>query len=146
MMNLEIFFAAFGMSLLELSKAFGVVIIFSGIYRSINPYFYAVLGVLIVLVPDFTLGKYISFLPINYVLVAASIVLFYLGYKLLRSARRSFKGIRKNTQEEENIKDIPKNRNDDASKNISRLNNSLSRSCLSAKSPIKGDSNPESRV
>ncbi|AWR97882.1 hypothetical protein DFR86_10260 [Acidianus sulfidivorans JP7] len=99
-MDFGIFLAALGISLLELSEATAVAIIFSGIYRSNKPYFYAVLGILIVLIPVFTLGKYIILLPINYVLFFASIILIYFGYRLIRSARRSFKKTLRPKQEE----------------------------------------------
>jgi len=48
----------------------------------------------LVLVPTFTLGNLIALLPINYVLIVGAILLAYFGFKLLRSARRSFKGIK----------------------------------------------------
>lgn len=100
-MNPAIFLAAFGMSLLELSEAAAVAIIFSGIYKNSKPYIYAILGILIIFIPVFTLGRYISLLPINYVLLAAGLILFYFGYRLIRSARRSFKRISKHGSDED---------------------------------------------
>lgn len=90
-MDFGIFFAAFGISLLELSEAGAVTAIYQGIYRGFKPVLYAIAGVLLVLVPTFTVGKYIIYLPLDYVLAASAIILFYFGYRLLRSARRSFK-------------------------------------------------------
>lgn len=100
-MNPAIFLASFGISLLELSEATAVAIIFSGIYKNNKPYLYALLGILIILIPVFTIGKFISLLPINYVLIAAAIILFYFGYRLIRSARRNFKKISKRKDDEE---------------------------------------------
>ncbi len=91
-MDFGIFFAAFGISLLELSEAGAVTAIYQGIYKGFKPVLYAIAGVLLVLVPTFTVGKYIIYLPpLDYVLAASAIILFYFGYRLLRSARRSFK-------------------------------------------------------
>jgi len=86
-----VFFAAFGISLLELSEAGAVTAIYQGIYRGFRPVLYALAGVLLVLVPTFTVGRYIVYLPLDYVLAASAVILFYFGYRLLRSARRYFK-------------------------------------------------------
>ncbi|AWR95149.1 hypothetical protein [Acidianus brierleyi] len=99
-MDVGIFLAAFGISLLELSEAGAVAVIYRGIFNSNKPYIYAILGVLTVLIPTFLLGSFISLLPLNYVLIAAGIILFYFGYRLLRSARRSIKGLRKPHEKE----------------------------------------------
>ncbi|MFP3194605.1 MAG: hypothetical protein RXR11_04830 [Caldivirga sp.] len=53
---------------------------------------YSLAGVLLVLIPNFTVGRYIVYLPLDYVLAASAVILFYFGYRLLRSARRYFKG------------------------------------------------------
>lgn len=89
--NFGIFFAAFGISLLELSEAGAVTAIYQGIYRGFKPVLYAIAGVLLVLIPTFTVGRYIIYLPLDYVLAVSSVILFYFGYRLLRSARRYFK-------------------------------------------------------
>ncbi|WP_243679171.1 hypothetical protein [Vulcanisaeta distributa] len=49
-MDFGIFFAAFGISLLELSEAGAVTAIYQGIYRGFKPVLYAIAGVLLVLV------------------------------------------------------------------------------------------------
>ncbi|WP_052885920.1 hypothetical protein [Vulcanisaeta distributa] len=90
-MDFGIFFAAFGISLLELSEAGAVTAIYQGIYRGFKPVLYAIAGVLLVLIPTFTVGRYIIYLPLDYVLAVSSVILFYFGYRLLRSARRYFK-------------------------------------------------------
>jgi uncharacterized membrane protein len=99
-MDISIFLAAFGISILELSEAGAVAVIYRGIFNSNKPYIYAILGVLTVLIPTFLLGSFISLLPLNYVLIVAGVVLFYFGYKLLRSARRAIKGLRKPHEKE----------------------------------------------
>ncbi|BCU70220.1 hypothetical protein [Stygiolobus caldivivus] len=100
-MNIAIFLASFGISLLELSEAGAVASIYHGIYKNNTPFLYAVLGVLVVLVPTFTLGQFIYLLPLKYVLIASSIILFYFGYRLLRSARRYFKRTKKVSKDDE---------------------------------------------
>ena len=100
-MDVGIFLAALGVSMLELSEAGAVTAVYQGIYKGIKPTLYAVAGVLLVLVPTFTVGRYIVYLPLDYVLAVSAVILFYFGYRLLRSARRYFKGIRRGNVEEE---------------------------------------------
>ncbi|BFI76938.1 hypothetical protein [Sulfurisphaera ohwakuensis] len=99
-MNLGVFFASLGISLLELSEAGAVAAIYHNILKNNLPFIYAIAGVLIVLIPTFTLGKYIYLVPINYFLLVAAIILFYFGYRLIRSARRYFKKQFKRKEEE----------------------------------------------
>ncbi|MCG3108144.1 hypothetical protein L3N51_00425 [Metallosphaera sp. J1] len=99
-MDVGVFLAALAMGTLELSEAGAVSAIYAGAYKSWIPYIYGALGVLVVLLPTFTLGRFIELLPIQYVLVVGAIILAYFGYRLIRSARRSFKGIRKHHGEE----------------------------------------------
>jgi uncharacterized membrane protein len=101
-MNIAIFLASLGISLLELSEAGAIASIYHGIYKSNVPFLYATLGVIIVLIPTFALGKFIYLLPLNYVLIGSAIILFYFGYKLLRSARRYFKGVKRAKGDDEN--------------------------------------------
>ncbi|BFH74100.1 membrane protein [Sulfurisphaera javensis] len=90
-MDLGVFFASLGISLLELSEAGAIAAIYHNILKNNIPFLYAILGVLVVLIPTFTLGKFIYLVPLSYFLLAASVILFYFGYRLLRSARRYFK-------------------------------------------------------
>jgi uncharacterized membrane protein len=99
-----VFFAAFGISLLELSEAGAVTAIYQGIYRGFRPVLYALAGVL--LVPTFTVGRYIVYLPLDYVLAASAVILFYFGYRLLRSARRYFKRVARGGGGEEERGDL----------------------------------------
>ncbi len=105
-MDFGIFFAAFGISLLELSEAGAVTAIYQGIYRGFKPVLYAIAGVLLVLIPTFTVGRYVIYLPLDYVLAVSAVILFYFGYRLLRSARRSFKRAGKGKGGEEERGDL----------------------------------------
>ena len=104
-MDLGVFLASLGISLLELTEAGAVAAIYHSILKSAKPFLYAVLGILVVFIPVFTLGKYIYLVPLDYFLLVASAILFYFGYKLLRSARRYFKRqfTRKEGEEKEGI-------------------------------------------
>ncbi len=95
-----VFLASLGISLLELSEAGAVAVIYKGIYKSNLAYVYAIAGVLLVLVPTFALGRFLRYLPLDYVLVVSGAILLYFGYKLLRSARRSIKGVKRQGGEE----------------------------------------------
>ncbi|MEM4080262.1 MAG: hypothetical protein QXY37_02960 [Metallosphaera sp.] len=90
-MNLGVFLAALAMGTLELSEAGAVAAIYAGAYRSWLPYSIAALGVGLVLLPTFVLGKFLTIFPLHYILIAGAIILTYFGYRLLRSARRYFK-------------------------------------------------------
>ncbi|EZQ07041.1 membrane protein [Candidatus Acidianus copahuensis] len=103
MLDIAVFLAALAISLLELSEASAVAVIFTGITKNLKPYLYAIAGILLVLMPVFIFGRLITLLPINYVLIAASFILAYFGYRMIRSARRSFKKLkwkRKDEKEE----------------------------------------------
>ena len=100
-MDVGVFLASLGISLLELSEAGAVAAIYHGILKNSKPFLYSILGVLIVFIPVFTLGKYIYLVSLDYFLVVAAVILFYFGYRLLRSARRYFKKQIKGKKEEE---------------------------------------------
>jgi uncharacterized membrane protein len=105
-MEFGVFFAALGISLLELSEAGAVTAIYQGLYRGFRPVLYSLAGVLLVLIPTFTVGRYIVYLPLDYVLAASAVILFYFGYRLLRSARRYFKRMNKGGGGEEERGDL----------------------------------------
>jgi len=86
--------ASLGITLLEFSEAGVVASIYHGIYKNSLPFLYAIAGVLVVTIPILTLGKLITLIPIDYVLIVSGIILAYFGYKLLRSARRYFKTVK----------------------------------------------------
>jgi len=105
-MEFGVFFAALGISLLELSEAGAVTAIYQGLYKGFRPVLYSLAGVLLVLIPTFTVGRYIVYLPLDYVLAASAVILFYFGYRLLRSARRYFKRMNKGGGGEEERGDL----------------------------------------
>jgi len=100
-MDIGVFFASLGISLLELSEAGAVAAIYHNILKNSRPFLYAILGILVVFIPVFTLGKFIYLVPLRYFLLAAAVILFYFGYRLIRSARRYFKKLFKVKKEEE---------------------------------------------
>lgn len=100
-MDIGVFLASLGISILELTEAGAVAAIYHNIYKNSKPILYAILGVVLVLIPTFTLGRLIYLVPIDYVLLVSSVILFYFGYKLIRSSRRSFKRLGKRSNEEE---------------------------------------------
>lgn len=99
--DIAVLLASLGISILEFSETGAVAMIFSGIYKNWKPYIYALAGVLTVQIPVFTLGRYITLFPEEYVLIVAGLILFYFGYKLIRSVRRYYKGTRVTLKEEE---------------------------------------------
>lgn len=104
-MDLGIFLASLGITLLEFSEAGVVASIYHGIYKNSLPFLYAIAGVLVVTIPILTLGKLITLIPIDYVLIVSGIILAYFGYKLLRSARRYFKHVKKWVKSDEEKKE-----------------------------------------
>ncbi|BDB99961.1 hypothetical protein [Saccharolobus caldissimus] len=100
-MDIGVFLAALGISVLELTEAGAIAAIYHNIYKNSLPFLYAIAGVAIVLIPTFTVGRLIYLVPINYVLIISSVILFYFGYRLIRSARRSFKRIKRGKEEKE---------------------------------------------
>ncbi|BCU67798.1 membrane protein [Sulfolobales archaeon HS-7] len=100
-MDVGVFITSFAFSLLELTEAGAIAAIYHNIHKSKLPFIYAIAGVALVLIPTFTIGRLIYLVPINYVLLASSVILFYFGYRLLRSARRSFKHLIRAREEKE---------------------------------------------
>ncbi len=100
-MDIGVFLAALGISVLELTEAGAIAAIYHNIYKNNLPFLYAIAGVAIVLIPTFTVGRLIYLVPINYVLITSSLILFYFGYRLIKSARRSFKRIKRGKEEKE---------------------------------------------
>ncbi len=100
-MDIPIFLAAMGISILEMTEASAIAVIFYGIYHTPKSYFYAVAGVATSLIPLLIAGKFLILLPLHYIAVGAAIILFYFSQKLFRSARRSIKGTKKKKEEKE---------------------------------------------
>jgi uncharacterized membrane protein len=100
-MDVVILLAAMGISLLEMTEASAIAVIFYGIYHTSKSYLYAIAGVATSLIPALIAGKFLSTLPIDYIALGASVILFYFSQKLFRSARRSIKGIKRKKEEKE---------------------------------------------
>ena len=96
-----IFFAAFGITMLELSEVAAVGLALHADSKSYNAFAYAALGCIAVLVPTLLLGAAIGLLPRVYVLLVGGILLAYFGQRLVKSARRSVYFQRKGSQKED---------------------------------------------
>ncbi len=101
LMDPAIFFAALGISVLEMTEASAIAVIFYGIYHTTKSYAYAVAGVATSLIPALLVGKFLLLIPLDYIAIVAAIILFYFAQKLFRSARRAVKGIRRNKEEKQ---------------------------------------------
>ncbi|BBG24700.1 hypothetical protein [Sulfuracidifex tepidarius] len=100
-MDVAIFLAAMGISILEMTEASAIAVIFYGIYHTSKSYLYAVAGVATSLIPALIAGKFLVLIPLDYIAIVAAVILFYFSQKLFRSARRSIKGTRRKKEEKE---------------------------------------------
>ncbi len=88
-MDVGIFLAALGITLLELTEAAAVGLALYADSRDAKAFLYVSLGVLVVFIPTLVVGKAISLLPVFWVRIIAATLLLYFGIRLARSARRS---------------------------------------------------------
>jgi len=88
-MDLGIFLAAFGITLLELTEASAVGLALYADSRDAKAFLWVALGVLVVFIPTIFVGKAIALLPVFWVRIIAATFLLYFGLRLSRSARRS---------------------------------------------------------
>lgn len=88
-MDLGIFLAAFGTTLLELTEASAVGLALYADSRDAKAFLWVALGVLVVFIPTIFVGKAIALLPVFWVRIIAATFLLYFGLRLSRSARRS---------------------------------------------------------
>ncbi len=88
-MDLGIFLAALGITLLELTEAAAVGLALYADSRDAKAFLYVSLGVLVIMIPTLVVGKAISLLPVFWVRIIAATLLLYFGIRLARSARRS---------------------------------------------------------
>ena len=86
--DLAIFLAAMGITLLEISEASAVGLAISSEGGN-KVFLYVALGVLIVFVIAFAVGQQMARLPIVYIRIVAGVLLLYFGLRLTRSARRA---------------------------------------------------------
>ena len=86
--DLAIFLAAMGITLLEISEASAVGLAISSEGGN-KVFLYVAFGVLIVFVIAFAVGQQMARLPIVYIRIVAGVLLLYFGLRLTRSARRA---------------------------------------------------------
>jgi uncharacterized membrane protein len=100
MIDPAIFLAAMGITLLEISEAAAVALALYGEGGS-KAFLYVALGIAVVLVITFIVGKEIALLPILLIRLVAGFLLLYFGLRLARSARRAVIRSRKKGGNEE---------------------------------------------
>ncbi len=88
-MDVGIFLAALGITLLELTEAAAVGLALYADSKDARAFLYVALGVIVVFIPTLVVGKAISLLPVFWVRIIAATLLLYFGIRLARSARRS---------------------------------------------------------
>ena len=86
-----IFFAALGITTLELAEASAVGIALYAESRRISALLAVAAGVIIVMIPTALAGSFISIFPLVYVRLFSATLLLYFGLRLMKSARRSFR-------------------------------------------------------
>jgi uncharacterized membrane protein len=91
-----VFFAALGITVLEMVEASAVGLALYGESRRPAAFLYVALGVLVVFIPMFVVGAAFSNLPIVYVKLIGGVLLLYFGQRLVKSARRSVLNARRN--------------------------------------------------
>jgi uncharacterized membrane protein len=87
--DVAIFFAALGITTLELVEASAVGLALYGDSKRPSAFLFVALGVVAVFVPMFALGALIMLLPDSYVKLLGGALLLYFGLRLVGSARRS---------------------------------------------------------
>jgi uncharacterized membrane protein len=90
------FFAALGITMLEMVEASAVGLALYGESRRPAAFFYVALGVVVIFAPMFVIGAAVSRLPILDVKLIGGLLLLYFGQRLVKSARRAVLNARKN--------------------------------------------------
>ncbi|MFP3300247.1 MAG: hypothetical protein RXN92_04130 [Thermoplasmatales archaeon] len=88
--EVPVLLASLGIILLEISEAAAVGIALYPEYGS-RAFLFISLGVIPVLLIAFTIGIYITYLPVLLIRMVAAFLLLYFGIRLARSARKSYK-------------------------------------------------------
>jgi uncharacterized membrane protein len=91
-----IFFAALGITTLEMVEASAVGLALYGESRRPAAFLYVGLGITVVFAPMFVVGAAFSQLPILDVKLIGGVLLLYFGQRLIKSARRSVLNARRN--------------------------------------------------
>lgn len=89
--NIAIFLAAMGITVLEMSEASAVGMALYADSKRLSAYGAVTLGVVTVIIPTMLVGSYIDIFPVFYVRLVSATLLLYFGQRLAKSARRSFK-------------------------------------------------------
>ena len=101
--DLAIFFAALGITALEIVEAAAVALALYAHSRRPAVFLYTALGTAVVFAPMFVLGALITLLPNFLVKLTAGILLLYFGQRLIKSARRAVLNARKGDSFEEHF-------------------------------------------
>ena len=89
MIDLGIFLAAAGITILEMAEAAAVGIALYAETKNITAFLAIALGVLVIFIPTAVVGNLIAYLPIFLVRLISATLLLYFGLRLMKSARRS---------------------------------------------------------
>ena len=89
MLDVGIFLAAAGITLLEMAEAAAVGIALYAQTRNSSAFLAVAAGALVIFIPTAVIGNYISLLPLVYVRLISATLLLYFGLRLTRSARRA---------------------------------------------------------
>jgi uncharacterized membrane protein len=101
--DIAIFFAALGITTLELVEASAVALALYGDSKRHAVFLYVALGVVAVFIPMFVLGQLITLLPDLYVRLVGGVLLLYFGLRLVKSARKSVLRSRKGSTSTEHF-------------------------------------------
>lgn len=89
MLDLGIFLAAAGITILEMAEAAAVGIALYADTKNRMAFFAIALGVLVIFIPTAVVGNLIAYLPLFFIRIISATLLLYFGLRLMRSARRS---------------------------------------------------------
>jgi uncharacterized membrane protein len=98
-----IFFAALGITMLEIVEASAVGLALYGESRRPIAFLFVALGIVAVFGPLFVVGTLFSYLPVVYVKLIGGVLLLYFGQRLLKSARRAVLNARRNKTSSEHF-------------------------------------------
>lgn len=94
-LDIAVIIAALGITTLELVEASAVGLALYGEIHRGAAFAYVALGIIVVFIPTFLVGRAVAYLPIIAVRIVGGALLLYFGMRLVRSARRSVLRIKK---------------------------------------------------
>ena len=89
MIEIGIFLAAAGITVLEMAEAAAVGIALYADTKNVTAFLAIALGVIVIFIPTAVVGNLIAYLPILLVRIISATLLLYFGLRLMKSARRS---------------------------------------------------------